>query len=53
MNPQVPKGTGVRMLSDVERAIMQDLGYTLAPLNVTSALTLVGFVFLRRRRLDN
>ncbi|MGW0159249.1 Ig-like domain-containing protein [Mycobacterium sp. NPDC003323] len=50
MNPQVPTGTGVRALSDIERAIMEDLGYTLAPINVTSALALVGFVFLRRRR---
>lgn len=49
MNPQVPAGPGVRTLSDVERAIMQDLGYTLAPMDMTSALALVGFVFLRRR----
>lgn len=53
MNPQVPPGTGVRTLSAVERAIMQDLGYTLAPLDVTSALTFVGFVFLRRRRIED
>lgn len=53
MNPQVPTGPGPRMLSDVERAIMSDLGYTLAPLDVTSALTLVGFVFIRRRRVLN
>lgn len=53
MNPQVPAGPGVRTLSDVERAIMQDLGYTLAPMDMTSALTLVGFVFLRRRRIEN
>lgn len=50
MNPQVPAGPGVRTLSDVERAIMQDLGYTLAPMDMTSAVALVGFVFLRRRR---
>ncbi|WNG80926.1 Ig-like domain-containing protein [Mycobacterium sp. ITM-2016-00316] len=50
MNPQVPAGPGVRTLSDVERAIMQDLGYTLAPMDVTSTLALVGFVFLRRGR---
>ncbi|MDO0975176.1 Ig-like domain-containing protein [Mycolicibacterium frederiksbergense] len=49
MNPQVPAGPGLRTLSDVERAIMQDLGYTLAPMDATSTLALVGFVFLRRR----
>lgn len=53
MNPQVPAGTGVRTLSDVERAIMADLGYTLAPIDITSAFTLVGFVLLRRRRVPN
>lgn len=53
MNPQVPAGPGMRTLSDVERAIMQDLGYTLAPMDVTSTLALVGFVFLRRRRIEN
>lgn len=51
MNPQVPTGQGVRTLSAVERAIMQDLGYTLAPLNASSALALVGVVFMRRRRV--
>lgn len=49
MNPQVPPGTGPRTLSAVERGIMQDLGYTLTPMNVTSVFTFVGLVFLRRR----
>ncbi|ANE81891.1 hypothetical protein A7U43_23815 [Mycobacterium adipatum] len=53
MNPQVPSGPGERTLSAVERAIMADLGYTLAPIDVTSAFTLVGFVLLRRRRALN
>lgn len=53
MNPQVPTGPGERTLSAVERAIMADLGYTLAPIDVTSAFTLVGFVLLRRRRALN
>lgn len=53
MNPQVPTGPGERTLSDVERAIMTDLGYTLAPMDMTSAFALVGFVMIRRRRVQN
>ncbi|MEH3130032.1 MAG: Ig-like domain-containing protein [Mycolicibacterium neoaurum] len=52
MNPQVPTGHGIRALSAVERAIMQDLGYTLAPMDASSMLALVGFVFIRRRRVE-
>ncbi|MGK2866347.1 MAG: Ig-like domain-containing protein [Mycobacterium sp.] len=52
MYPQVPAGTGARTLSAIERGIMRDLGYTLAPVDVTSVLACVGFVFLRRRRFD-
>ncbi len=52
MNPQVPTGHGIRALSAVERAIMQDLGYTLAPMDASSMLALVGFVFIRRRRAE-
>lgn len=49
MNPQVPAGPGPRTLSAVERGIMADLGYTLAPMNATSVLAFVAFVFLRRK----
>lgn len=49
MNPQVPPGMGPRTLSAVERGIMHDLGYTLTPMNATSVLTFVGFIFLRRK----
>ncbi len=52
MNPQVPTGHGIRALSAVERAIMQDLGYTLAPMDASSMLALVGFVFIRRRQVE-
>ncbi|TQK28584.1 Ig-like domain-containing protein [Arthrobacter sp. SLBN-53] len=52
MNPQVPTGHGIRALSAVERAVMQDLGYTLAPMDASSMLALVGFVFIRRRRVE-
>ena len=50
MNPQVPTGLGPRTLSAAERGIMQDLGYTLAPIHATSALAFVGFIFIRRKR---
>ncbi len=49
-SPRVPLGPGPRTLTATERGLMQDLGYTLTPLDATSMLAFVGFVFIRRRR---
>ncbi|WP_395310244.1 Ig-like domain-containing protein [Mycobacterium sp. AMU20-3851] len=49
-SPRVPLGPGPRTLTATERGLMQDLGYTLTPLDATSVLAFIGFVFIRRRR---
>lgn len=51
MNPLIPTGPGPRILSDIERGVMADLGYTLSPFDGT-VLAMVVFVFIRRRRAD-
>ena len=48
MNAQAEKGTGVRELSDIERGILKDLGYTLV--GDPGALAFVFFGFAVRRR---
>ena len=49
MNAQVSMGQGVRNVSPLELAIMQDLGYTINGQPV-AALLFVAFGFVRRRR---
>lgn len=48
MNAQADKGTGVRELSDIERGILKDLGYTLV--GDPGALAFIFFGFVVRRR---
>ena len=50
MNAVVDLGRGVRIISPVEVAILEDLGYTLTPGTGSVAWALIGVVFIRRRR---
>ncbi len=50
MNARIGRGPGVRVISPVEIAILQDLGYTVTPGPGASALMFVGLVLVRRRR---
>lgn len=50
MNARVSTGPGIRVISPVEIAILQDLGYSVVPGPWTSAWMFVGLVFIRRRR---
>ena len=50
MNAVVDLGLGVRVISPVEVAILEDLGYTLAPGTGSVAWALIGVVLIRRRR---
>ena len=50
MNARVGWGQGVRVISPLEIAILQDLGYTVSPGPGASALMFVGLVLVRRRR---
>ena len=49
MNAVVDLGLGVRVISPVEVAILEDLGYTLAPGTGSVAWALIGVVLIRRR----
>ena len=46
MNAYADSGPGIRVLSPVEKGILQDLGYTLSP----ASIVVVGF-FIRRRKV--
>ena len=50
MNARISRGPGVRVISPVEIAILQDLGYTVSPGSGASALMFVGLILVRRRR---
>lgn len=50
MNAVVDLGLGIRVISPVEVAILEDLGYTLAPGTGSVAWALIGVVLIRRRR---
>ena len=51
MNALSDTGLGVRVLSPVEQAILEDLGYTVSTPSWAS-LMFVGLIFLRRRRVQ-
>ena len=51
MNAYSDSGLGVRVLSPVEQAILEDLGYTVSTPSWAS-LMFVGLIFLRRRRVQ-
>ena len=51
MNHQTDEGPGVRVFSELELAILRDLGYTVVmPESPPYAASLIGFVFLLRKR---
>lgn len=50
MNARSGTGPGIRIISPIEAAVLQDLGYTMAPGPGVSALMFVGLVLFRRRR---
>jgi len=52
MNALVNTGIGVRKLSAVELGVLQDLGYTVVPVQAGATLLFVFVLFLRRRRND-
>jgi hypothetical protein len=49
MNARVSRGPGIRVISPLEVAILQDLGYSVVPGPGASAWMFVGLVFVRRR----
>ncbi len=49
MNARSGTGPGIRIISPIEAAILEDLGYSVAPGPAASALMFVGLIFLRRR----
>jgi hypothetical protein len=49
MNSRVSLGPGIRVISPLEIAILQDLGYTVVPGPGAAAWMFVGLVFVRRR----
>lgn len=49
MNSRVSLGPGIRVISPLEIAILQDLGYNVVPGPGASAWMFVGLVFVRRR----
>jgi hypothetical protein len=49
MNARVSRGSGIRVISPLEVAILQDLGYSVVPGPGAAAWMFVGLVFLRRR----
>lgn len=50
MNAISDTGTGVRVLSPIELAILEDIGYTVNSNPVSAAVLIIGFGFIRRRR---
>lgn len=50
MNAISDTGPGVRVLSPIELAILQDIGYTVNSTPVSAAVFIIGFGFIRRRR---
>lgn len=50
MNAISDTGNGIRVLSPIELAILQDIGYTVNSNPVSAAVFLIGFGFIRRRR---
>lgn len=50
MNAISDRGTGVRVLSPIELAILQDIGYTVNSNPVSAAVVIIGFGLIRRRR---
>jgi len=49
MNARISAGPGIRIISPIEAAVLQDLGYTVFP-GGTSALMFMGLFFVRRPR---
>ncbi len=50
MNAVTDTGVGIRILSPIEVAILEDLGYNVANPPQTLAIFIIGFAFIRRRR---
>lgn len=49
MNARVSRGQGIRIVSPLEVAILQDLGYSVVPGPGAAAWMFVGLIFVRRR----
>ncbi len=50
MNAISDRGPGVRVVSPIELAILQDIGYTVNSSPVSATAFIIGFGFIRRRR---
>ena len=50
MNAISDTGTGVRVLSPIELAILKDIGYTVNSTPASAAIFIIGFGFISRRR---
>ena len=50
MTATIGTGPGVRVLSPIERGILQDMGYTMQN-PIWASVVFVGFLFVRRRRV--